>query len=362
MSAARARRRRCRYPRQDPPPQAARPPLPRHPLGPRTRRSRHDAPLAPPKRGRSLRLGRGARDHRLRRSRRRRCGGVRPAADLHPRRIHRAHARAASVPRMAQRARRPAALPARRGTVGARPDPHAAVAARRSATAAPAADVDDRRRRRVRGDDPHPARSHRARALQVDLGDPRSRPADLAAAAGHRPRDQRRAHLDRRLALQLRAVGGREDPPRRVLRRVPRGVPRGHHAFPAHRAVPDPAGALPAAHPRDVGDGDGRRHLREGPGGGAPILLALYLLFFYRGMLIAVRAPTPFLQLLAGGLSFIVAFQTLVIVGGNARLIPLTGVTLPFVAYGGSSLVTNWMLVALLMRVSDLTARVRGTE
>jgi cell division protein FtsW (lipid II flippase) len=95
---------------------------------------------------------------------------------------------------------------------------------------------------------------------------------------------------------------------------------------------------------------------------GALILLALYLLFFYRGMLIAIRAPTPFLQLLAAGLSFIVAFQTLVIVGGNSRLIPLTGVTLPFVAYGGSSLVTNWMLVALLMRVSDVTARARGTE
>jgi cell division protein FtsW (lipid II flippase) len=87
----------------------------------------------------------------------------------------------------------------------------------------------------------------------------------------------------------------------------------------------------------------------------------MYLLFVFRGMLIAVRAPTPFLQLLAGGLSFIVAFQTLVIVGGNARLIPLTGVTLPFVAYGGSSLVTNWMLVALLIRVSDITARTRGT-
>jgi peptidoglycan glycosyltransferase len=94
---------------------------------------------------------------------------------------------------------------------------------------------------------------------------------------------------------------------------------------------------------------------------GAVALLALYLLFVFRGMLIAVRAPTPFLQLLAGGLSFIVAFQTLVIVGGNARLIPLTGVTLPFVAYGGSSLVTNWMLVALLIRVSDITARTRGT-
>ena len=94
---------------------------------------------------------------------------------------------------------------------------------------------------------------------------------------------------------------------------------------------------------------------------GAVALLALYLLFVYRGMLIALRAPTPFLQLLAAGLSFIVAFQTLVIVGGNARLIPLTGVTLPFVAYGGSSLVTNWMLVALLIRVSDVSARMRGT-
>src|SRR5438067_1854465 len=55
------------------------------------------------------------------------------------------------------------------------------------------------------------------------------------------------------------------------------------------------------------------------------------------------------------------AFYTLVIVGGNARLIPLTGITLPFVAYGGSSLVTNWMLIGLLMRVSDITARTRGT-
>jgi cell division protein FtsW (lipid II flippase) len=94
---------------------------------------------------------------------------------------------------------------------------------------------------------------------------------------------------------------------------------------------------------------------------GAAALLAMYLLFVYRGMLIALRAPTPFLQMLAAGLSFIVAFQTLVIVGGNARLIPLTGVTLPFVAYGGSSLVTNFMLVALLIRVSDVTARMRGT-
>ena len=83
-------------------------------------------------------------------------------------------------------------------------------------------------------------------------------------------------------------------------------------------------------------------------------------MFLYRGMQIAVRAPTTFLQLLAAGLAFIVALQTLVIVGGNARLIPLTGITLPFVAYGGSSLVTNWMLVGLLLRVSEVSNRMRG--
>ncbi len=93
---------------------------------------------------------------------------------------------------------------------------------------------------------------------------------------------------------------------------------------------------------------------------GALALLALYLVFLYRGMLIALRAPTMFLQLLAAGLSFIVALQTLVIVGGNLRLIPLTGITLPFVAYGGSSLVTNWMLVGVLMRVSQVSTRMRG--
>ncbi|MBI2774314.1 MAG: FtsW/RodA/SpoVE family cell cycle protein [Chloroflexi bacterium] len=93
---------------------------------------------------------------------------------------------------------------------------------------------------------------------------------------------------------------------------------------------------------------------------GAIGLLALYLVLVFRGMSIALRAPTPFLQLLAAGLSFGLAFQTLVIVGGNAKLIPLTGVTLPFLSYGGSSLVTNFVIIALLIRVSDITVRVRG--
>jgi peptidoglycan glycosyltransferase len=94
---------------------------------------------------------------------------------------------------------------------------------------------------------------------------------------------------------------------------------------------------------------------------GALGLLAMYLVFVFRGMAIALRAPTPFLQLLAAGLSFIVAFQALVIIGGNAKLIPLTGVTLPFLSYGGSSLVTNFVIVALLLRVSEISARIRGS-
>src|SRR5262249_34120810 len=92
---------------------------------------------------------------------------------------------------------------------------------------------------------------------------------------------------------------------------------------------------------------------------GALALLGLVLLFVYRGFGIALAAPTPFLQLVAGGLSFAVALQTLVIVGGNAALIPLPGITLPFVAYGGSSLVTNFALVGLLVRISEATVAAR---
>ena len=85
---------------------------------------------------------------------------------------------------------------------------------------------------------------------------------------------------------------------------------------------------------------------------GALALLALYVVLLYRGFSIAIAAPTTFLQLLAAGLTFVIGFQTLVIVAGNAKLIPLTGITLPFVAYGGSSLVTNFLSIGLLLRIS----------
>jgi cell division protein FtsW (lipid II flippase) len=90
--------------------------------------------------------------------------------------------------------------------------------------------------------------------------------------------------------------------------------------------------------------------------GGAALLL-VYLLFVARGLKTAILARDSFSKLLATGLSFIVALQVFVIVGGVTRVIPLTGVTLPFVAYGGSSVVMNFVLVALLLVVSDRARR-----
>jgi cell division protein FtsW (lipid II flippase) len=90
---------------------------------------------------------------------------------------------------------------------------------------------------------------------------------------------------------------------------------------------------------------------------GAAGLLLVYLLFVARGLKTAVLARDSFSKLLATGLSFIVAIQVFVIVGGVTRVIPLTGVTLPFVAYGGSSVVMNFVLLALLLVVSDRARR-----
>jgi len=82
-------------------------------------------------------------------------------------------------------------------------------------------------------------------------------------------------------------------------------------------------------------------------------VLLLYAVLVGRGFLIALRAEPGFVRLLAAGLSTILALQTLIILGGVLRLIPLTGVTLPFISAGGSSLLTNFVIVALLMRASD---------
>lgn len=88
---------------------------------------------------------------------------------------------------------------------------------------------------------------------------------------------------------------------------------------------------------------------------GATALLLGYLLMVGAGLRVAIRCDRPFEKLLATGLSLILGVQTFVIIGGVTRLIPLTGITLPFVSYGGSSLIANYILLALLLRISHDT-------
>ncbi len=90
---------------------------------------------------------------------------------------------------------------------------------------------------------------------------------------------------------------------------------------------------------------------------GAAGVLVVYLLVTERGMRIAMLAQDSFSTLLAAGLAAVFALQVFVIVGGVTKLIPLTGVTLPFISYGGSSIVANFLLVALLLLISDRARR-----
>lgn len=82
-------------------------------------------------------------------------------------------------------------------------------------------------------------------------------------------------------------------------------------------------------------------------------ILGLYLLFVARGFRIGFNGTDDFGRLLAVGLAFVVALQVFIVIGGVTRVIPLTGLTTPFLAAGGSSLVANWIIVALLLRLSD---------
>ena len=82
-------------------------------------------------------------------------------------------------------------------------------------------------------------------------------------------------------------------------------------------------------------------------------ILATYLLIVARGVRIAFNHSDDFSKLLAVGLSFVIALQTFIVIGGVTRVVPLTGLTTPLLAAGGSSLLANWIIIGLLLRISD---------
>ena len=92
---------------------------------------------------------------------------------------------------------------------------------------------------------------------------------------------------------------------------------------------------------------------------GTVAVVTAFLIIVGVGLRIALRAEQPFEKMLAAGLTVILAVQTFIIIGGVTQVVPLTGITLPFVSYGGSSLVANYVLLALLLRISNDTVERR---
>ena len=183
-----------------------------------------------------------------------------------------------------------------------------------------------------------PVRRRRARAVRAAPDDPEPR-RRLAAPVRRPPLPpgRRRQLPDRAVDL----LAGR----RRAVR--PRLRPG---ADPARRQRADPARGAHGLHLRASSS------TSSGLLGGVAVLL-VYLLIIERGFKTAMIATDSFSKLLATGLTAVLALQVFVIVGGVTKLIPLTGVTLPFISYGGSSIVANFILLALLLLVSDRARR-----
>jgi len=85
---------------------------------------------------------------------------------------------------------------------------------------------------------------------------------------------------------------------------------------------------------------------------GSAVLIGVFLLIIWRGFLISQLAPDKFGKLLAGGIISFIAVQTLINIGAQTALFPLTGIPLPFVSYGGSSLVINMCAIGILLNIS----------
>jgi cell division protein FtsW (lipid II flippase) len=86
---------------------------------------------------------------------------------------------------------------------------------------------------------------------------------------------------------------------------------------------------------------------------GVVAILGIYLVIVQRGMRIGIAAADDYRSLLAIGLSLVIGIQAFIIAAGNLKVLPLTGVTLPFISYGGSSLLANGLVVGLLLALSD---------
>ena len=95
---------------------------------------------------------------------------------------------------------------------------------------------------------------------------------------------------------------------------------------------------------------------------GATAILVTFLFFVMAGLRVALSARSPFEVLLATGLTSLLGFQAFIIIGGILRVLPLTGVTLPFVSYGGSSLISNYIILAILVRISHNSVVGRAEE
>ena len=93
---------------------------------------------------------------------------------------------------------------------------------------------------------------------------------------------------------------------------------------------------------------------------GAAAVVFAYILMVGAGFRVAQTARSDFSRLMATGLTLIIGFQAFFIMAGVVRLLPFTGITLPFVAYGGSSLLANYVLIALMLRISDEGAKAQA--